>query len=148
MAGKFGGYSFNPKRNQYDNSQRENFDTRSAAPRGSDYDKKRRKHSGCTTGVDKNKKEYVRGWNYSARRGMITAYVCEYKSTKETTSEKSGITYTNLMAKVVYKDSGVEKIYGALLSHKTKRIIIPELGMVLNPAAPNGGYFGKFSRKK
>jgi hypothetical protein len=108
----------------------------------------KKKHSGATKGIDKNGKQYFRGWNFSKRRGMLTVFVTAYKSSSEHTSPKSGITYTNLMAKLHYKDSGVEKIVGALLSHKTHRVIIPELGMVLNPDAPNKGYFGKFTRKK
>jgi hypothetical protein len=108
-------------------------------------EKFQRKHSGATKGTDKNGKQYFRGWNYSQQRGMLTIFVSAFKSSGEHTA-KNGNVYTNLMAKVQYKNSGVEKLCGALLSHSTGRVTIPELGMVLNPSAPNGGYFGKFSK--
>jgi hypothetical protein len=122
---------------------------RNNAPQNSGYHQERpvKKHSGATKGTDKNGKQYFRGWNFSKRRGMITVFITTFKSSGEHRSEKGNV-YTNLMAKVVYKDSGVEKLMGALLSHSTGRVVIPELGMVLNTAAPNGGYFGTFTRKK
>jgi len=105
-----------------------------------------KKHSGATKGTDKNGKQYYRGWNFSKRRGMLTVFVTSFKSSGEHTAANGNV-YTNLMAKVKYNDSGVEKIMGALLSHKSGRVIIPELGMVLNADAPNKGYFGSFTRK-
>jgi hypothetical protein len=105
-----------------------------------------KKHSGASKGTDKNGKQYFRGWNYSAARGMVTVFVSAYAKSGEHTSSKSNVTYTNLLAKVEYKNSGVVRLMGALLSHTTNRVTIPELGMVLNPGAPNGGYFGKFSK--
>lgn len=130
------------KNSDYDRN-RASGSNKSASPKTEKYNGP--KHSGCTKGVDKKGKNYVRAWNYGKRRGMLTAYACEYKSSGEHTSEESGITYTNLMVKLNYKDSGVEKIVGGLLSHKTGKITIPELGMVMNPSAPNRGYFGTFS---
>lgn len=130
---------------QGQSDQRRDYDRSSSAMRGGDTDRNRKKHSGASKGTDKNGKQYFRGWNFSQRRGMITVYVTAFKSTGEH-SAANGNVYTNLMAKVEYKDSGVEKLCGALLSHSTGRVTIPELGMVLNPAAPNGGYFGKFSK--
>jgi hypothetical protein len=102
------------------------------------------KHSGASKGVDKNGKQYFRAWNYSKRRGILTAFITTYKSTGEHTAGNGNV-YTNLMCKLNYKDSGVEKIVGCLLSHATGKITIPELGMVVNVAAPRGGYFGTFT---
>jgi len=110
-----------------------------------------KKHSGAEV-VRSTKKgyegvEFVRAWNYRKRRGLLTIFISEYKKTKTVRSEKSGIEYRNLLAKVHYEDSGVEKLMGALLSLKTNKITIPELGMVVNTHAANGGYCGTFKKK-
>lgn len=129
---------------QYQNGQGSRPDYQNAQ-----YAKK--KHSGAKT-VRSRKPgfegvEFISAWNYSRRRGMITCFISEYKKTKTTTAN-NGTQYRNLLAKVVYKDSGVEKLMGALLNLSNDKITIPELGMVVNVKAPNGGYFGKFSKKK
>ena len=116
-------------------------------------DKKKRSGAKVVPVRDGGGEFVVVAWNYSSSRGMMSV-ICgerktiggkEVKGVQYCTSE-SGNEYSKMMAKVSYKNSGVEKLIPCLMNTKTHKITLSEIGMVINPNAPNGGYFGKFSR--
>lgn len=113
------------------------------APFNQNY--KPKKHSGCKTGLRKdNGKPFIQAWNFQKRRGMLTLIASEYKGTKDHKSKTSGRIWRNWVATLQYKDSGIEKLVGCLYDPQSRKLIIPELGMVANPSK---NYFGTFTRK-
>ncbi len=104
-----------------------------------------KKHSGAKIVFGKNGQKYISAWNYSGRHGLLSFFVSDYKKTRVHKS-KTGKEWANVMVKV----SGEKQkpyIVSGLLDMATDRVIINELGMVINPKAPNGGYCGTFVRK-
>lgn len=94
------------------------------------------KHSGCTAGTGKTGKPYIQGWRlvYGQMCKMIASPAKEFK----TKSENSDRWIVNLVC-------GINKaVYNGFYNVETKKLTIPDLGLVANPKAPNGGYFGKF----
>ena len=101
-----------------------------------------KKHSGATSGVDKNDNPYVRGWKYDKRNGLRSFLACPYKGTKEVTS-RTGRVWHNWMVKVT--PQGQQSfIVSGLYDPQTKVVIIPELGFTMNPKGGRGGYTGPF----
>lgn len=107
--------------------------------------REQKKHSGAKFGNDKNGKPYVSGWNYSRRNGLVSFLAVPYNGTSEHQS-KSGKTWLNVMVKV---NPSMSKpfITSGLMDMASKKVIINELGIVMNPNAPRGGYCGKFGSK-
>jgi len=130
---------------------------RSSYPRSNNYSysskgKGRKKHSGAKAGVVKKPGilgsesiPYVRGWNYSRRFGLVSFFATEYSKTK--TVKGATQSWQNWMVKVQPK-MGKEFITSGLYSEQTGKVVIPSLGIVLNPSAPGGGYCGKFGNKR
>lgn len=95
----------------------------------------------------------VNAWNKSRSRGLITAVVAPYKGSKKYTTDK-GKEYQTMIAKILYSNSGVEKIIPCSMNVQTKVIVLSEIGMVITPNGSGQtksgknvkGYFGKFSR--
>ncbi len=106
-----------------------------------------KKHSGCkmslATKGSHQGSQVLTGWKYSKRTGMISIIASPYSKTQEVIS-KSNRTWQNWMVKFTFKDTLQTKIYGGLFDVNNHKIIIKEIGWVLNPKAPNGGYVGKF----
>lgn len=103
------------------------------------------KKSGAKFGTDKHGNPYVRGWNASKQNGLVAFIAAPNKNTRVHTS-KSGREWENWTIKVSPK-MGKPYLVNCLFDVMTKKVIVKEMGIVLNPNAPNGGYCGRFSRK-
>ncbi len=104
-----------------------------------------RKKSGCTAGIAKSGKPYVQGWKATKTEGLTNfiagPYESKTSSTHQTTSE-SGKVWENWACKVT---RGTDKPYfvSAMYEVATKKLHIPELGIIMNPKGGPGGYCGK-----
>jgi hypothetical protein len=113
------------------------------------YQRQTKKRTGASAGVyvnqDGEQKQYVRGWNASKIHGIITVFCTPYKNTDEHKS-KSGRVCQNWMAKV---QIGKQKPYttSCLYYPDSRKVVVTDLGFVINPNARNGGYCGSFSNK-
>jgi len=103
-----------------------------------------KKHSGAKTGILRNGnyvgEQYVQGWNYSKAHGLRTFLSTPYGKTKKSVS-KNGNEWLNVMVKVQPKQQKAFIVSG-MMEIRTSRVIIEELGIIMNPKAPNGGYCG------
>lgn len=108
-----------------------------------------KKHSGAKlTVMQKGKhkgQQCIVAWNYSRQRGLISVIAAPYKGTKEVKS-KTGRKWQNWMVTIRNKRTMQETITSGLFDPASRKLIVNDLGMVMNPGAPNGGYFGKFTR--
>jgi len=91
-----------------------------------------RKHTGAKTGMGKNGKPYVSGWNYSRTAGMVTYFAHPYKGTKRKNS-KPGRTWENWILKVFSKRTMQEFIKPCLFEPATGKVICGDLSLVMNP---------------
>jgi hypothetical protein len=127
-----GSNSFNNGRGNYSNNRSNNND-------------KPKKHSGCdsklcTVRSTGEQKLCIFGWNYSRRNGMVKFIASFHKLTKNDN-------WASWTVKVKYQGRKAELMLG-LYDKRSGKLIIPDLEMVANPKAPNGGYFGRFYRTK
>lgn len=112
-----------------------------------------RKHSGASMKHGKNGKPCISGWNVS-RQGFLTCIATENglkhigKTNGDVILNDKGQAYARWTAQVVHRSTGQVSTHSALFNTATNKLYIPDLNMVLNPYAPNGGYFGKCSRPK
>ncbi|PSL43411.1 hypothetical protein CLV51_108100 [Chitinophaga niastensis] len=108
-----------------------------------------RKKSGCKlkngwvsrkTGerVDDN---LLTGWNKSRSRGFIT-FIAVPRKERET----SNANFEHWVVSVQFATG--RKTFTGFYSISRRVLIVPDLQMVANPHAPNGGYFGTFSKRK
>lgn len=106
-----------------------------------------KKRSGASFGYAQGDADrpYIRGWKYSRRVGLMKVIAGPNKKTKRSTS-KNGRQWEGWTAKV-QTDFGTQ-LYNALYDVDKKRVFIQDLGLILNPSAPNGGYCGSFFRRK
>lgn len=125
-----GGYSRNNYGNSYGGNGYSGGQNRQA-----------KKRTGCKSGQDTNGNPYVRGWNVSRQYGLVTFLCVPYGKTKQSQS-KSGKVWENWMVKVQPK-MGKEYIVGGMYDVQTRRVIIKDMGLVLNPKAD---YCGKFTK--
>jgi len=97
-----------------------------------------RKRSGSKLGTDKKGRPCVTGYNKSKSRGFITlvAIPCKKFETKSPNSDK-------WVATVQFPDG--KKTFTAFWNTQTKKLTIPDLQMVANPAK---NYFGTFVKRK
>ena len=104
-----------------------------------------KKRSGCKNGFANADQSapYVRGWNASRRNGFTTIIAGPYKNTKKVTS-KTGRVWENWCAKV---QNGRQAPYlvSCLFDVSSGRVIINQLGMVMNPRT---NYCGTFTKRK
>ncbi len=103
-----------------------------------------KKHSGAKHGSDKNGQVYTSGWNYSKRHGLVTFLCVPYKKSKRVTSAR-GIEWINVMVKIK-KTMSANQIVSGMMDFHSGRVIIKDLGLVINPKAPNGGYCGTYNK--
>lgn len=111
----------------------------------------RKKHSGAKwvpirKGANKGK-EAVSAWNFSRRKGLVSVLITPWDKTHEIKAKTSGRLWQNWMAKVFYKDIGMTQLFGAMFDPAKRKFFIKELGWVVNPQAPNGGYCGTFIKR-
>lgn len=109
-------------------------------------DSSKKKHTGAKLTLGKDREEYISAWNFQKRRGMLTAFIAPYYATGDIHVDKKTESneYIVMMCKLHYKDSGIEKHFPVLMNIKTHKVVLKDLGMVINPNAKNGGYFGSF----
>ena len=73
---------------------------------------------------------------------MVTFYACPYGKTKIVTSA-TGRSWGNWMVRVKTA-MGKEFIVGGMHDTNSNMVTVREMGFVMNPKAPNGGYCGRF----
>lgn len=97
-----------------------------------------RKKSGCKIGQDKTGRPCITGWNKSRSRGFLSfvAVPCKDAKTKSPNSDK-------WVASVQFPDG--KKTFTAFYNVNTKKLSIPDLQMVANPAK---NYFGTFVKRR
>ncbi|MDB5230437.1 MAG: hypothetical protein JWN76_1242 [Chitinophagaceae bacterium] len=105
-----------------------------------------KKHSGCHAGKDKNDNPYVQGWKYSRRDGMRSFLATPYSKTKSVKSADSGIEWQNWMVKIS-QEGKLPQITGGMYNPATKKVIVKDLGYIMNPKGGKGGYVGTFINK-
>lgn len=95
----------------------------------------------CVVKSTGESKPYISGWMVRNRR-MYKA-ICgpcnEYK-TKSPNSEKWLVKYS--------VDMEMPQLVTGFYNTLTRKLTIPDLSIVLNPSAPNGGYMGSFITSK
>ena len=110
------------------------------------------KHSGAKN-VSKADKdgviifEGISAWNYSKDKGMVTVFITPYNKSKDLVKSQSGKVYMKMIAKIMYTRTGNVLIRPVLCNVNTDRVVISDLGWVVNPNAKNGGYCGSFTKK-
>jgi hypothetical protein len=131
-----GGYRRNNYNNSYNNG---------GYNQGQNRPKKKR--SGAKFGYSNGNAAtpFVRGWKATRRFGLITYLCVPYKITRTHTSG-SGKEWENWMLKIQFAD-GKTELKSCLYNVQSKKVIINDLGMVINPNAPNGGYCGSFVKR-
>jgi hypothetical protein len=83
------------------------------------------------------------GWNVK-RNGGFTSFLCNTTNK----SQDVGKGWVGSVAcEVVNKSTGQKSFYWGMMQIATGKVVISDLGVVLNPKAPNGGYCGTFSKK-
>jgi hypothetical protein len=98
-----------------------------------------KKHSGCKyRSSAKNGKPCMTGWNYSKRYGIISIIASPNTNKLKTKSSR----LENWYVKVTINKE-VKWMHG-FFNTDNKKVIIQELGFVMNPNASNGGYCGKY----
>ncbi len=134
----YGSYSRAPYRNNFQYGNRGNY--RPSNRQG-------KKKSGAKFGFSNGEADrpFVRGWRVTRRFGLIT-YLCgPNKKTKRVTS-KTGKEWENWTCKIQFGD-GNSRLISCLYNPQSKKVTISELGLVINPNAPNGGYCGTFIKR-
>lgn len=100
-----------------------------------------KKHSGAKSGTDRNGKQYVRGWNYNKRFGLRSFYCAPYKGT-DSHKSGSGRQWENWMVRI-QQQGKPEELASGLYDRQTGRVIIKELGYVINPSKNYCGGYGR-----
>lgn len=143
------GQNYSNRRTNYN----QDFSQTQRSNNGYQYQPQRqvKKHSGCKTGILKagnfQGEQYVSGWNYSKAHGLRSFLATPYSKTKKSISKKTGTEWLNVVVKVQPKQQKAFLVSG-MLEVRTNRVIIEELGMIMNPKAPNGGYCGTMFQNK
>lgn len=126
IGGKKMGYN-----NNYNNNRNYNNN-------GYNNNQPKKKKTGCRIGTDKKNRPCITAWNVSKGRGFISmvSVPCKVAKTKSKNSDK-------WVASVRFPD-GV-KTFTAFYNVQTKKLTIPDLAMVANPAK---NYFGTYVTRK
>lgn len=105
-----------------------------------------KKHSGAKKTINKKDGSPVTtGWHYGKRFGLTTFLAVTTKNTSVHVS-KAGHEWLNVMVKVS-RDMQKDVLVSGLMHRMTGKVIINEMGIVINPAAPNGGFCGRYGTK-
>lgn len=110
-----------------------------------------KKRSGASAGFANGEadKPYVRGWKYDKTHGLRTFIAGTYKGKNSQThriKSKNGKEWENWFVKVT-GPHGVTK-HNCLYDVQKKRVFIQDLGLMISPSSPGGGYTGPFFKKK
>jgi len=133
-------------RNNYGGGNRQYNDYRqnNNQNRGYQNNQPQKKHSGCKEVYKDGVFAYMNGWNYSKQRGLISFLAIKSKNSGEVHTSKSGKRWVQLFVRIFNKRTLQTVKCSGLYDLDTHKLILNEQGMVANPKAPNGGYFGKF----
>jgi hypothetical protein len=105
----------------------------------------KKKHSGAKfKSSDKNGNPCTTGWNFSKRFGLVT-FLCVVTSSSVKSESGTGKKYISVMIKV-RKPMSADFVTGGIMNVATGQVTSDNLGIVINPKAPNGGYCGKFGK--
>lgn len=107
-----------------------------------------KKRSGCRMKYIDKDKPFVWAWRVSRRYGFISAKANPYKKQNGDLVSKSGRNYIAMCVEYVVKDEGVVNVHTGYFDIGSSKLWIPKLGLVMNPHAANGGYFGRSGRPK
>lgn len=84
------------------------------------------------------------GWNVS-RKGGLNTFLC----TTTNKSQDAGKGWVgSVRCEVTNKATHQMRVLWGTMQVSTGKVVIPDLGIVINPKAPNGGYCGKFTTSK
>lgn len=133
--------------NNYNGYNRNNYGAGSPQRVSFYPSRQKRKHSGCVQKLMSDGVIVLSAWKYNSKEGLMSFYARPYKGTKKHSSQ-NGKTFLNYFVTIVNKRSFTVIKTSGLLCLETKKLTIPDFGLVLNPNAPNGGYCGSFTRKK
>lgn len=106
-----------------------------------------KKRSGCQTGRWADGEYWTNGWKASKRFGLVKFSAFTTKKTDSIQSGSGRSWLTNILVKV-QKEFEKEQLFSGLMDPNTGKVVIKDLGMVMNPKAPNGGYIGRYGTKK
>lgn len=109
-----------------------------------------KKHSGAkskkytpTAGNNAGKSQIItNGWMYRRRTGLIT-YKCNTTSKSQLT-DKGWI--GSIACEVVNRATGQKSFYWGTMEASTGKVVINDLGIVINPKGGKGGYTGPFNQ--
>lgn len=104
------------------------------------------KHSGCSAGQTKDGKPYVRGWKFDKRNGLRSFIAGPTKNTENHKNKLGTKVWQNWAVKITMP-SGESFLKSCLYDTTTGKVIINELGFVMNPKGGRGGYVGSFTNK-
>lgn len=110
----------------------------------------KKKHSGAThkkyiptSGPNKGQQQYCTyGWMYRKNIGLVTLMCVTTKNSRE--SEKGWL--GSIACTLITKQSGLKSFWWGTMHKATGKVVINDLGIVLNPRAPRGGYCGTFMK--
>lgn len=117
---------------------------------------KPRNHSGCESKTDKRGFNVVFGWNYSKRHGLVK-FVASMVAGGDRT--KAGQTIVNRHGEPLFKyvvtiDKGLggKMLTSGFWNENTKKLYMPELGMVASPNTRKPktggiGFWGKITKR-
>jgi len=108
------------------------------------------KKSGCKMHMRNNQdgsvQMFLTAWKVDKTNGMINMIASpRVQGGSETRNPNQSrftckITFVNSMRK--------PELFTGFYNHSTKKLTIPDLQLVANPNAPNGGYFGRNYKRK
>lgn len=119
------------------------------------------KKSGCKTGRYSNKeyankstgqivpsesKPYTQGWKASKRFGLISFMCVPTSNSKSVTSESGKVWITSIACTVTNKQAMTRQLYWGLMEKTTGKVIIQDLGIVLNPKGGKGGVVAEIGK--
>lgn len=132
--GGYGNSQFTPYNRSYQNSRYNNM----RSYRGAQQPRKR---SGARITFKDETTPIISAWKKD-RFGFHVLYARPYSKTKRTKS-KSEKRWLNLFVTITNRSTMQETKCSGMFDLDRQRLYISDLNLIVNPKAPNGGYFGK-----
>lgn len=151
------------KNNRNNNYNKSNLHSYSYSPRFTDNFDPRNyvKKSGCTTGRYTNKeyvntstgevvkpdsKPYTQGWKASKRIGLISIMCVPTAKSKVVESKRGKTWISSIACTVTNKQAMTRQLHWGLMEKSTGKVIIKDLGIVLNPKGGKGGVVAEIGK--
>jgi len=110
-------------------------------PKGKkDYKKK----SGARLVMGKNGKQCITAWKKT--KDAFFSIIATQRNKSQTVQSDTGKIWESWVVNILNKTTLESKVFNGLFEQKSGKLIIKELGWVINPKAPNGGYCGGFTK--